>query len=209
MRPVANDFINLVAEQFQVVLYRHVVAFNLPVRAGFLQDDNISFETDEFWWVPFRNNTFVEHYNLVGVRTVLAGAPPRSRYGLSGKIQDFQDDAFVVRIRGCSSLHQRKGCRGSGYTAGRDQDPLFGPHADAIAFRTDPGIELKRQLVDEFLQVGHRNGQVEPLHVDRFIPHGDVTGNAVGENKTLLHHNAAMAAPCALIDVERLVSLRS
>lgn len=109
-------------------------------------------------------------------------------------VQVLHDLFLVVGVQGIRRLVQEDKLRILVHRTG-DQDTLPLPLANAVPFHADPRVVAQRQRVDELPDIRHRNGMQQPLPVDRFSPHRNVTRDRVREDEAVLHHTPRMRTP--------------
>lgn len=172
--------------QFELVLYEGVI---------------FSFQRGEFFVCTlFHHAPFVEDDDVVGVNDG-AQAVGYDEDGLAAVegTEIFHNDALVVGIEAVGGFVEENELRVFVDGAG-DEDPLSLSGTHTAALHADFRVVAERQRFHKFLHVGDLCGTAQAVGVDALRADGDVLRNRVRENKALLHHAAALAAPEVRID---------
>ena len=82
-----------------------------------------------------------------------------------------------------------------------DQDTLSLPLAHSVSLHADLRIIAQRERIDEIPDIRHRHGMQQAFLVHHLFAGGDVVGDRIREDKTILHDRTGLAAPYVGIQV--------
>ena len=69
------------------------------------------------------------------------------------------------------------------------------PLAYSIALHADLRIIAQRERIDEIPDIRHRHGMKQAFLVHHLFAGGDVVGDRIREDKTILHDRTGLATP--------------
>jgi hypothetical protein len=75
------------------------------------------------------------------------------------------------------------------------EHPLFLTLAQSHTLLSYLCVQAQGQAVYIFFYVGHFHGLLQLIVPRNAVAHGNIAGNGIGENKPILHHHPALAAP--------------
>jgi hypothetical protein len=148
-----------------------------------------------FVCADFGDGPVFEDHDLVGMSD---GAEAMRHYHhrfvliKSGHI--FHNGPFVVGIQSVGRLVEKQVVRVFIYRA-RYEQALALTLTDAVAARTDAGVEAQRQRLHKIPDIGRLYGVQQPGEVGALVAFRYVVGNGIRKNEPVLHDGTAAPAP--------------
>ena len=115
-------------------------------------------------------------------------------------VQLLHDLPLVVCVQGVRGLVQEDEVGILVHRPG-DQDPLPLPLAHSVSLHADLRIIAQRERVDEIPDIRHRHGMQQAFLVHHLFAGGDVVGDRIREDKTILHDRTGLATPYVRVQV--------